>query len=123
MIADEPLGKLVGTMAIQAALNDRRFNPLTGDELNDIEIEISVLTPMKKVAGISDILIGRDGVLLAKDGRSAVFLPQVATEQGWSREEMLDHLCQKAGLDSGCWKKGAQFSTFQALVFSESEFK
>lgn len=123
MIADEPLGKLVGTMAIQAALNDRRFNPLTGDELNDIEIEISVLTPMKKVAGVSDILIGRDGVLLAKDGRSAVFLPQVATEQGWSREEMLDHLCQKAGLDSGCWKKGAQFSTYQALVFSESELK
>ena len=123
MIADEPLGKLVGTTALQSAFNDRRFRPLTADELRDIEIEISVLTPMQKVAGASDILIGRDGVLLNKEGRSAVFLPQVATEQGWSREEMLQHLCRKAGLDSDCWKKDAQFSTFQALVFSESEFK
>lgn len=123
MIADEPLGKIVGTMAIQAAFNDRRFSPLTAGELKDIEIEISVLTPMQKIGNASDILTGRDGVLLSKDGRSAVFLPQVATEQGWSREEMLDHLCQKAGLNTGCWKKGAQFSTFQAIVFNESEFK
>ncbi|MGB5217134.1 MAG: AmmeMemoRadiSam system protein B [Smithella sp.] len=123
MIADEPLGKLVGTMALQAAFNDRRFPPLTADELQDIEIEISVLTPMKQVADASDILVGRDGVLLSKNGQSAVFLPQVATEQGWSREEMLKHLCQKAGLSVNCWKQNARFSTFQALVFSESEFK
>ncbi len=123
MIADEPLGKLVGTMALQAAFNDRRFPPLTADELQDIEIEISVLTPMKQVTGASDILVGRDGVLLSKNGLSAVFLPQVATEQGWGREEMLNHLCQKAGLSTNCWKQNARFSTFQALVFSESEFK
>jgi MEMO1 family protein len=123
MIADEPLSKVVGTMAIQAAFNDRRFNPLTADELKDIEIEISVLTPMKQVAGAVNIVIGRDGVLLSKDDHHAVFLPQVATEQKWSREEMLDNLCRKAGLETGCWKKGAQFSTFQAVVFSESEFK
>mgnify|MGYP000855182974 CR=1 FL=1 len=123
MTADEPLGKLVGTMAIQAAFNDRRFSPLTPDELKEIEIEISVLTPMKQVAGASDIIIGRDGVLLEKDGRSAVFLPQVATEQKWSRDETLGHLCQKGGLSADCWKKNARFSTFQALVFSESEFK
>ena len=123
MIGDEPLGKIVGAMAIQAAFNDRRFNPLTADELNDIEIEISVLTPMKQVAGAADIVVGRDGVLLSKDGHHAVFLPQVATEQGWNREEMLDNLCRKAGLETGCWKKGAQFSTFQAVVFSESQFK
>ena len=120
IIGDEPLGKLVGAMAIQAAFNDRRFNPLTADELNDIEIEISVLTPMKQVAGAADIVVGRDGVLLSKDGHHAVFLPQVATEQGWNREEMLDNLCRKAGLEAGCWKEGAQFSTFQAVVFSES---
>jgi len=123
MIPDESLGKIVGAMAIQAAFNDRRFSPVTFDELKDIEVEISVLTPMKKVAGFSDILVGRDGVFLTKDDHSAVFLPQVAPEQGWNREQMLDHLCQKAGLDSGCWKKGAQFSTFQAVIFSESEFK
>lgn len=123
IIGDEPLCKLVGAMAIQAALNDRRFSPLSPDELNDIEIEISVLTPMKQVSGAGDIVIGRDGVLLSKGGHSAVFLPQVATEQGWGREEMLDNLCRKAGLNSGCWKKGTQFSTFQAVMFSEAEFK
>jgi len=123
MIGDEPLGKIVGAMAMQAAFNDNRFRQLAADELNDIEIEISVLTPMKQVSGAGDIVVGRDGVLLGKDGHHAVFLPQVATEQGWSREEMLDNLCRKAGLETGCWKKGAQFSTFQAIVFSESQFK
>jgi len=123
IIGDEPLCKLVGAMAVQAAFNDRRFQPLTAGELNDTNIEISVLTPMKKVAGASDIVVGRDGVLLSKDGRSAVFLPQVATEQGWNREELLDNLCLKAGLTAGSWKAGAQLSTFQAIVFSESEFK
>jgi len=123
IIGDEPLCKLVGAMAIQAAFNDRRFRPLTAEELNDTDIEISVLTPMKQVAGAVDIVVGRDGVLLSKEGRSAVFLPQVATEQGWNREELLDNLCLKAGLAAGSWKKGAQLSTFQAVVFSESEFK
>jgi AmmeMemoRadiSam system protein B/AmmeMemoRadiSam system protein A len=123
MIGDEPLVKIVGTMAIQAAFNDGRFNPLTADELKDIEIEISVLTPMKQVAGAADIIVGRDGVLLGKDNHHAVFLPQVATEQGWNREEMLDNLCRKAGLDTGCWKEKTQFSTFQAIVFSEAQFK
>jgi len=123
IIGDEPLCKLVGTMAIQAAFNDRRFSPLTADELNDIEIEISVLTPIKKVSGAADIVVGRDGVLLSKDGYSAVFLPQVPTEQGWNREEMLDNLCLKAGLTAGSWKEGVQLSTFQAVVFSESQFR
>ena len=123
MIADEPLAKLVGTMALQAAFNDSRFMPLSTEELKDVEIEISVLTPMKKVAGAGDIVAGRDGVLLNKDGASAVFLPQVATEQGWNRDTMLDNLCRKAGLEKGCWQTGARFSTFQALVFSESQLK
>lgn len=123
MTGDEPLCKLVGAMAVQAAFNDSRFNPLTADELNDTEIEISVLTPMKKVAGAADIVVGRDGVLISKEGRSAVFLPQVATEQKWNREELLNNLCLKAGLTAGSWKTGAQLSTFQAVVFSESESK
>jgi AmmeMemoRadiSam system protein B/AmmeMemoRadiSam system protein A len=123
IIGDEPLSKLVGAMAVQSALNDRRFSPVTADELKDIDIEISVLTPMRAVSGAGEIMIGRDGVLLAKDGHSAVFLPQVASEQGWKREELLDQLCLKAGLDRGCWKQQAQLSIFQAVVFSESEFK
>ena len=123
MVGNEPLCKMAGTMALQAAFQDNRFRPLAADELKDVEIEISVLTPMKPVAGVSDIVVGRDGVLLMKEGRSAVFLPQVATEQGWNREEMLDHLCLKAGLKAGSWREGARFSTFQAIVFGESEFR
>jgi AMMECR1 domain-containing protein len=73
MIGDEPLVKIVGVMAIQAAFNDRRFNQLTADELSDIEIEISVLTPMKQVSGAGDIVVGRDGVLIGKDGSSRRF--------------------------------------------------
>ncbi|MCE5212612.1 MAG: AmmeMemoRadiSam system protein B [Deltaproteobacteria bacterium] len=123
IIGTEPLVKLVGAMAIQAAFNDRRFEPLTYDELKNVEIEISVLTPMKQVSGASDIVVGRDGVVIRKEGHSAVFLPQVATEQGWNREEMLDNLCRKSGLDTGCWREKTQFSTFQAVVFSESRYK
>jgi AmmeMemoRadiSam system protein B/AmmeMemoRadiSam system protein A len=123
IIGDEPLCKLVGAMAVQSALNDRRFDPLSADELKEVEIEISVLTPMKPVSGAGEIVVGRDGVLMAKDGHSAVFLPQVATEQGWNREALLDNLCLKAGLAGGCWKQRVRLSTFQAVVFSESEFK
>jgi len=123
IVGDEPLGKLTGAMALQAAFNDGRFNPLTADELSEIEIEISALTPLKEVSSASDIIVGRDGVVLIKEGHSAVFLPQVATEQKWNREELLDNLCRKAGLSAECWRKGAQLSIFQAVVFSEADFK
>ncbi len=118
---DRPLGQVVSSMALQAALNDRRFDNVTYQELPDIEIEISVLTPFKKVGSPGEIRVGRDGVMLEKDWRKAVFLPQVAVEQGWSRQEMLDNLCRKAGLADGSWRNGAQFYTFQAQVFSESK--
>jgi AmmeMemoRadiSam system protein A len=120
MAEDRPLRQVVGAMALQAAFNDRRFPQLTLKEWPSVEIEISVLTPFRPVAGAAEIQIGRDGVVVEKNGRSAVFLPQVAVEQGWSREEMLGHLCQKAGLDSEDWRSGARLSTFQAVVFGET---
>jgi AmmeMemoRadiSam system protein A len=123
MTPDKPLHELVGTVALQSALEDPRFNPVTLPELKDLEIEISVLTPMTPVPGADHIVVGRDGVLIRKEGRSAVFLPQVAPEQGWGRDEMLDHLCLKAGLPKGSWKQGADLSTFQAIIFSEGDFK
>lgn len=122
MAEDMPLCRTVGGMAVMAAFNDRRFRPVTENELDEIDIEISVLTPMKSVPDTSYIVVGRDGVVIRKGGRSAVYLPQVAPEQGWDREEMLSHLCQKAGLPPDGWKKGAEFLTFQAEVFSESDF-
>jgi len=121
MVPDRPLATLVGAMALQAAFEDPRFPAVTLQELPDLEIEISVLTPMKPVSGPEAIVVGRDGVLLQKGGRSAVFLPQVAPEQGWGRDEMLDNLSQKAGLSASAWREGTQFSTFQALVFGEAD--
>jgi MEMO1 family protein len=121
--ADIELGKTVGTMALQSAFNDPRFPPLQLSEFKHIEIEISVLTPMHPIASSNEIVVGRDGVVMSKSGNSAVFLPQVATENNWDRAEMLDNLCRKAGLSSGCWKQDAKFQVFQAEVFSESQFK
>jgi AmmeMemoRadiSam system protein B/AmmeMemoRadiSam system protein A len=121
MIPDRPLAELVGAMALEAAFEDPRFNPVVLKELPDLELEISVLTPMERVSGPEEIVIGRDGVLLQKGGRSAVFLPQVAPEQGWQKEEMLSHLSMKAGLPADAWKSGTTFSTFQAIVFSEND--
>jgi len=121
MSEDLPLCQVVGYCALQSAFNDRRFSPLEPEELAAVEIEISVLTPYKRINGYQEIEIGRDGVLMEKDGRSAVFLPSVAVEQGWSRDEMLEQLSLKAGLPSDAWKKNAVFHTFQATVFGESE--
>jgi len=122
MAEDMPLCRTVSGMALMAGLEDRRFSPVTAQELPNLEIEISVLTPARPVPDASHIVVGRDGVTLSKSGRSAVFLPQVAPEQGWSRDTMLDHLCLKAGLPKDAWRQGATLATFQAIVFSESEF-
>lgn len=120
---DMALGRTVGAMALQAAFGDPRFAPVELRELNTMEIEISVLTPMKSVPSPDEIVVGRDGVLMSKAGASAVFLPQVAPENHWNRTEMLDNLCLKAGLKTGCWKRDAGFKTFQADVFSEAQFQ
>jgi MEMO1 family protein len=121
MAEDIPLGQTIGAMALQAALHDPRFAPVELSEMSRLEIEISVLTPMKPIADSEEIVIGRDGVLMSKAGTSAVFLPQVAVENKWNKSEMLDNLCLKAGLSTGCWKRDAKFRVFQAEVFSESQ--
>ena len=123
MSQDMELDKTIEAMALEAAFNDPRFPPVQLGEVKNLEIEISVLTPMKPINKSEEIVVGRDGVLLSKAGRSAVFLPQVATENHWDRAEMLDNLCVKAGLASGCWRRDASFQVFQAEVFSESQFK
>ena len=119
--ADTPLAQAVGRIALEAAFNDSRFRPLEMEELDEIELEISVLSRPRGVPDPRLIRPGRDGVILEKSGRSATFLPQVATEYGWGLEEMLDHLCEKAGLPKGAWRSGARFQTYQAEVFSESD--
>ena len=114
-----PLYKSIIGNAINAAVNDRRFRPVTIDECNDITIEISALTAPKPIMSPDKIRIGIDGIVLNKDGQSAVFLPQVAPEQGWDLNQTLTNLSLKAGLSGDAWKKGASFLVFQAVVFGE----
>jgi AmmeMemoRadiSam system protein A len=116
-----PLYKSVIINAINAGFNDPRFSPLTAAECNDIKIEISALTVPTSIASADQIRIGIDGVVLNKDGRSALFLPQVAPEQGWGLNEMLANLSVKAGLPADGWKEGANFQVFQAVVFGEEK--
>jgi AmmeMemoRadiSam system protein B/AmmeMemoRadiSam system protein A len=116
-----PLYKSVITNAIHACVNDRRFAPVSQDELKDITIEISALTAPAPIASPDEIHIGLDGVVLNKDSHSAVFLPQVATEQGWDVNQMLTQLSLKARLAADAWKEGASFLVFQAEVFGENE--
>ncbi|MHC4158626.1 MAG: AmmeMemoRadiSam system protein B [Planctomycetota bacterium] len=117
----QPLYRSVIINAINAAVNDRRFSPVAGDECSNIAIEISALTAPEPVALPEQIRIGIDGVVLNKNGRSAVFLPQVAPEQGWDLNTMLTQLSRKAGLGADGWKDGANFLVFQADVFGEEE--
>jgi len=109
----------VAARAVDSALHDSRFEPVRAEELSKIEIEISALTVPKPVSSYKDIEIGRHGMVLYKAGRSAVFLPQVAPEQGWTLEQTLTHLSLKAGLAPDAWKKGATFQVFEAIVFKE----
>jgi len=107
--------------AINASFNDPRFPQVSKDECKDITIEISALTVPKPVASVEEIRIGTDGIVLNKEGHTAVFLPQVAPEQGWDLEQTLTHLSIKAQLPDDAWKQGASFLVFQADVFGESE--
>jgi AmmeMemoRadiSam system protein A len=121
IVPEGPLIRLAAAMAMESAFRDPRFPPLQAREPSEIEIEISVLTPVKAVSGPQDIVAGRDGVVLRVGDRSAAFLPQIAVEQGWSRTEILDNLAVKAGLSARAWRDWhARVLTFQADVFAES---
>lgn len=123
LVGNGPLYLTVRDMAVEAAVSDPRFMPLEKEELKDVEIEISVLSPLKKVASADEIMLGVHGVLVRKGYASGVFLPQVATETGWSKEEFLSALCaQKAGLAPDAWKdRDTELYIFSAEVFSEKE--
>ncbi len=118
--AVEPLHKVVSKMALASALNDPRFPPLTSDELEEVKIEISVLSPFKRVSSIEEIEVGRDGLFVCRGPWSGLLLPQVASEYGWNREEFLQQTCLKAGLEANAWKrKDCEIYRFSAQIFSE----
>ena len=114
---DEPLGMLVGEVAVQSALSDPRFPPLEPEELALTEVEITVLGEIE-AARAEDVVPGRHGLLIRKGWQQGLLLPQVATEHGWGREEFLDATCRKAGLPAGCWReKETKIFIFTADVF------
>ncbi|OHD23225.1 MAG: hypothetical protein A2Y38_24115 [Spirochaetes bacterium GWB1_59_5] len=121
MSTDLPLRTTVRDMALAAAFEDPRFPALNESELGNIDIEISVLSPFEPCAP-EDVIPGEHGVYLTRGYQSGVFLPQVASEQGWDRRELLEQLCAKAGLESGAYKTaGANLFMFTATVFGEIE--
>jgi len=117
----EPLARAIEEMAIAAATQDPRFPKVEVEELNDIDIEISVLTPMSKVSDVSEIKIGRDGLMLQYQGHSGLLLPQVPVEWNWNIEEFLNNLCHKAGLPvKSHLQPNAVLMKFSADIFSEN---
>ena len=123
------IGHIIGVMpmlegivenAVAAAFKDPRFRPLEAGDLENVDIEISILSPLEKVASTGDIEIPGQGVVMTKDGAKAVFLPQVAEEQGWDRDTLLCHLSRKAGLDADAWRDGAEFEIFTAESVRET---
>ena len=115
----KPLYQVIIERTIDAAVNDFRFTQVAESELDDITIEISALTPPQRINSYKDIVIGRDGILMKKGAKGAVFLPQVAPEQGWDLDTTLSHLSYKAGLEPNAYKEEANFEVFQAEVFRE----
>jgi len=117
-----PLTETIQEAAQKAAFEDPRFSPLTPEEFKHIEIEISVLSPLKKVDDISEIQVGTHGLVIDAGYSRGLLLPQVATEHGWGREEFLSHTARKAGLASDAWKrKDVTLYMFTSDVFSEHQ--
>lgn len=120
--SETPLVRTVEEMAVAAATQDPRFPPLGRAELEDIDLEISVLSPLKPISDIEEIQVGRHGIYIVSPRGRGVLLPQVATEQGWDRDTFLDHTCLKAGLQPGCWRDpDVQILIFSAQVFGEKD--
>ena len=115
----EPLFAVVEEMTLAAAIRDSRFAPVEASELEYIEIEISVLTPLKKISSIDEFELGKHGIYMKRDDQSGTFLPQVATDTGWTTEEFLGHCARdKAGIGWDGWKE-ADLYIYEAIYFQE----
>jgi AmmeMemoRadiSam system protein A len=114
-----PLHEAVAEAAIAAALEDPRFPPVTRAELVDLRLDVSVLSPLAPIAPEA-VEVGRHGLLVRHQGRGGLLLPQVATEQGWDRQTLLEQTCRKAGLPRDAWREpGCRLLGFEAQVFEE----
>jgi AmmeMemoRadiSam system protein A len=114
----KPLLQTVIEMAVACSSRDPRFSPVTPDEFPNLDLEISVISPLREIHDEADICVGRDGLMIRKGSRSGLLLPQVAAELGWDRHRFLEETCRKAGLDEDAWKEvDAKVFIFSAQVF------
>ncbi|MBC7289355.1 MAG: AmmeMemoRadiSam system protein B, partial [Armatimonadetes bacterium] len=118
-----PLAEAVVDSAISAATEDPRFPPVRPEELSEIDIHISVLSPLRRIDRPDEIILGKHGIVVQQGLRRGVFLPEVAPEQGWDLETTLSILCvEKAGLPADAWKRGAELYVFTTQSFGEEDF-
>jgi AmmeMemoRadiSam system protein A len=121
-VGQGPLASTVQSMALAAGWEDPRFPPLQEGELKDIDVEISVLSPLREVSSVDEIEVGKHGIYITRGMHRGVLLPQVATEQGWDRDTFLSQTCMKAGLRPDAWKKeDLKIEIFSAEVFGEKD--
>ncbi len=114
-----PLAETVARCAASAATGDPRFSPVTAEELNELRVEISVLSPLRALENPGELEIGVHGLHIGKEGRRGVLLPQVAAEYGWDRETFLRQVCIKAGLPQDAWRRGAEIQVFTVESISD----
>ena len=114
----EPLYLSVHHNAVNAAMHDPRFSPVQSTELPGITMDVSILSPIRDIPDLDGFKLGQHGIILGLGRAHAVFLPEVATEQGWTKEETLAHLSQKAGLSADAWRQDTRFQVFESVVLS-----
>jgi AmmeMemoRadiSam system protein A len=120
LAARDPLGATVARMAVAAATEDPRFQPVEASELDDLSLSISILSPLRRIAGPQDVQVGRDGVVVQLGWHRGTLLPSVATEQGWDAEQLVRHTCLKAGLWPEAWTDpAAALEAFSAEEIAE----
>ena len=118
-----PLWETIRNMAVESALRDPRFYPLTPGELNEADIEISVLSPLKKIKDTGEIKVGKHGLFIKKGFYQGLLLPQVATDYKWNSTQFLEQTCYKAGLNKNCYREETtEIFIFSAVVFGEKDF-
>jgi AmmeMemoRadiSam system protein A len=122
IVGIKPIPQTICDMARASAFSDPRFGKLCREEFDRIDIEISLLSPLEQVHDVSEIVVGRDGLIITRASHTGLLLPQVAVEQGWERDQFLEYTCYKAGLPGNAWKlPGTKIEKFSAQVFGEKE--
>ena len=120
LVPEAPMFESVHDNAVNAAIHDFRFSTVRADELSSLEVHISLLSPIESIADLNAFRLGEHGIIVSKTGCRAVFLPEVAVEQGWTKEQTLSHLSMKAGLTADAWQEGASFQVFSSVVLAQA---